>query len=660
MRPSWETFWKKGSSMACMFEELAPSELQRAFLSGLTPAEAPAIGLEISKRGLRRRPQMAAMVLSSRPQRWRALLNPLLQADGSFANGLNVSDLLPFIQPLKESNQWFEQAIWVEYTKPLRQHAGQPFLLFRRTCEPWTIDQLKKRLHQLHELFPTELQERLGFPSKSWWAALEALPLAGLDQLGLDISKEGGCWRFLFGVTQPQQLCADLGLATNLSNLLKPFPIGLALDSRRAIADRYSIEVFPHYRQKHSITSYPGEIPANASQWPQWPSHPALLPAKRLSKIMQFSVHAPSVSYGPQSLSMRGGLSHQKLVIESGEIIDHKAYVGVMVAAKRESLPSSPNPSNLSDETAAATHALTRLTMGNQWTGFALNPGASNRWVPLACLTLLAPWSRHPRLAETYLQQQQLLGEVLQNPRPIGYNDSTPADIDSSLWLRRYLSIQGRSSSPLLDAYLESGWRQESGITTYPDVRPISTYIKRVDGEMKGWGSSHDCVLANLASDSGLTNALHAMSLLRKRLKNKSFASFWWPLDGLMLSLLPRGSLRRSDVERVSNQNLAPAVEKTMPKENALALSTFSRCLMHLRHGTQTEQRDAQTDLDSLITSHENFENLLVMQLPDPECNEPISQTKWHWNGAMEGSLAPDPKGYLAAALLLAAQVRSK
>lgn len=643
-----------------MFDDLAPSNLQRAFLSGLTPAEAPAIGLELSKKGLRRRPQMAAMVLSSRPKRWRALLDPLLEADGSFADGLGVPDLLPFIQPLHGSKQWFEQAIWVEYTQPLRRHSGQPFLLFRRTCAPWDIGLLKKRLHQLHDLFPAELQTRIPFPSTMWWAALEALPLAGLDQLGLDINSKGGCWRFLFGVTQPQQLCADLGLATNLSKLLEPFPLGLALDSRRAIADRYSIEVFPHYRQKHSVTSYPGEIPANASQWPQWPSHPGLLPPKRLAKIMQFNVHSPSVDYGSQSLSMRGGLSHQKLVIESGEIIDHKAYVGVMVAAKRESPPSSPKPLDLSAETAAQTHALTRLTMGEQWTGFSLNPGTSDRWVPLACLTLLAPWREHPHLAETYQQQQQLMEDLLQNPLPVGYNQSTPTDIDSSLWLRRCLAIHGRSSSLSLDAYLESGWRPETGITTYPEVGPISAYIQRPDNEMKGWSTFHDCVLANLASDTQLPNAIQALSMLRQRLKNKEFASFWWPLDGLMLSLLPRGAIARSEVKRVSNQSLPPAVKATMPKENAMALTTFSRCLMQSRHGTQREQNEAQTELDSLITSPESFENLLVMQLPDPECNDPMAQTQWRWDGGMEGSLAPDPNGYLAAALLLAAQVRSK
>lgn len=375
---------------------------------------------------------------------------------------------------------------------------------------------------------------------------------------------------------------------------------------------------------------------------------------------MQFNVHAPSVDYGSQRLSMRGGLSHQKLVIESGEIIDHKAYVGVMVAAKRESPPSFPKPLDPPTETTAQTHALTRLTMGEQWTGFKLNPGASDRWVPLACLTLLAPWHDHPRLAETYQQQQKHLRDVLKNPRPVGYNQSTPADIDSSLWLRRCLVVLGRPSSLSLDSYLESGWRPGRGITTYPEVGPISAYIQQPDSELKGWNASHDCVLANLSSDKNLPNALQALSLLRQKLKNKDFTSFWWPLDGLMLSLLPRGSIARSDVERVSHQNLAPAVRATMPKENGLALTTFSRCLMLLRHGKQSEQSDAQSELDSLITSHESFENLLVMQLPDPECNDPHAQTKWHWDGAMEGSLAPDPKGYLAAALLLASQVRSK
>lgn len=659
MRPSWETFWKQGSSMASMLDDLAPSDLQRAFLGGLTPAEAPAFGLELSNKGLRRRPQMAAMVLSSRPQRWRALLDPLLQPDGGFADGLSVPDLLPFIQPLHRSTQWFEQAIWIEYTEPPRRHAGQPFLLFRKTCEPWDINLLKERLHQLHALFSPELQERILLPSKMWWESLEALPLAGLDQLGLDISCKSGCWRFLFGVTKPEQLCLDLGLSKNLSKSLLPFPLGLALNSRQNISDSYSVEVFPHYRQKHSITSYPGEIPADASQWPQWPTHPGLLPKRRLSKIMQFNVHSPSIPFGAQILSMRGGLSHQKLVFENGNIIDHKVYVGVMVAAKRKT-PTSPEALQQLQETAAQNHAITLLTMEQPWTGFALNPGASDRWVPFACLTLLAPWREDPRLAEAYRKQEELMQETLQNPHPVGYNQSTPADIDSSLWLRRCLAVLGRSSSPALDTYLVSAWRPGVGITTYPDVGPISTYIKHPSDQVKGWGSPHACVLANLASAAELPNSLQALSLLRQKLKANDFASYWWPLDGLMLSLLPRGVLTRSDVERVSHQRLGNEVEAKMPKEKAIALTTFSRCLMLLRHGTQSEQADAQAALDKLLTSHESFENLLVMQLPDPHQVEPSSQREWRWNGAMEGSLAPDPKGYLAAALLLAAQVRSK
>lgn len=660
MRGSWSTFWRDGSELANLFDSLAPSDLQRSFLAGLSPVEAPAIGLEVSRRGIRRKPQMAVLLLSRRLLRWRALLAPLLQADGSFAGGLQLTDLGPFFQSLHGEDVWFDQATWVEYTQPPRRGAGQPFLLFRRTTQPWSVAQMKLRLERIHVALPETLRQRLPLPSVDWWDAVDALPIDGLDQLGVDFSVESGCWRFLFGVSKPESLCSALRFPDDVTYALQGCPIALALDSRHRPVDRYAIEVFPRYRQEHTVTAYPGEVPAEPGQWPRWPEKSAYLPPKRLAALMRKSVHAPAVEFGVQTLSLRGGLSHQKLVVEAGELVDHKAYLGVMVAASRAKSHASYGGSTSSKNSPAVNHALDLLVEADRWTGFALNPGASDLWVPLACLTLLAPWRQHPRLRGAYARQCKSMKAILDAPAPVGYSQATPADSDSSLWLKRCLVALGLPSSSSLDAYLEEAWRPQVGIRTYATPQAIAAFIQRPTSALNGWCSPHDCVLANLAASLELPDATQALALLRGRLELNQFRSYWWPLDGLMLSLLPRGALPRFAVERVIAQQLSPAVRAQMPPDRAEGLLVFSRSLMQLVHGTSEEQQTALAKMDHLLISPKSFSELLVMQLPDPDCCDPRGQERWIWSGGMEGALAPEDQGCLAAALLLAAQVRSR
>ena len=659
MRGSWATFWRDGSDLAELFEGLAPSALQRTFLTGLTPVEAPAIGLEVSRRGLRRRPQMAALLLSRRLARWRSLLAPLLEPDGSFAGGLHLNDLTPLIHSLPGEESWFEPATWVEYTQPPRRRAGQPFLLFRSTTEPWPLARLKRRLQHLHAAFPQVLQERLRLPAAEWFAALEALPLAGLDQLGIDLSPDSGSWRFLFGVTEPERLCSKLEFSDQMASAMESCPIGLALDSRHLPADRYAIEVFPRYRQEHTITSYPGEIPADASQWPLWPAHSALLPQTRLAGLIRHSVHDPAVAFGSQTLALRGGLSHQKLVVESGELVDHKAYLGVIVAASRGNPGAVGNRSQAEPNSSAVDHAITLLANSSTWTGFDLNPGPSDRWVPLACLALLSPWRQHPRLRDVYDHQLELMRPVLDQPAPVGYSQTTPVDVDSSLWLKRCLIALDWPSSSALDRFLDEAWNPQRGVSTYPAPDQIAAYIQCPTASLKGWCAPHDCVLTNLATTPQLSHAHQALSLLRDRLRSGDFISYWWPLDGLMLSLLPRGALPRDAVERVISQQFDRLAKAKIPLTRP-RLMTFSRSLMQLVHGTTEEQKHAFQELDRLITSPHSFSNLMVMQLPDPDCLDPKAQRSWLWAEGLQGSLAPDAQGCLAAALMLSAQVRSR
>lgn len=647
MRATWQSFWTDDSPIEELFSTLSPSTFQRQFLQGLTPVDAPAIGLEVSKRGLRRRPHLAAWVLNGRVQRWTNVLQPLLCADGRFASGLQISDLLPFLQ----AQDVFRPEAWLELTQPPRRQAGQSFLLFRQTLKELPPAELRQQLEALHGQLTPSLQQRLPLPDVDWWSALDALPVAGVEQVGLDLDPQGSGWRFLFAVSDQEALLEAITFPVALRAGLEAFPLALALESRHSVQERYALEVFPRYRHTHTIVGYPGEVPADASQWPVWPVHEALLPARRLQQLMQASVHVPSVSYGANNLALRGGLSHQKVVVEAGIPVDHKAYLGVMVTGSK-----AASESRSPFECAIAWLA----GASDGWCGFALSPGASDQWVPLACLTLLAPWRDDARLSAAYAKQVDQLESLLGEPRPVGYSHQTPADLDSSIWLRRCLLALQRPSTEALDQFLAEGWVDGHGIRTYSDSQAIADFIHRPAEELSGWCSLHDCVLANWAADPALPQAAQALQQLRDRLQQEQFGAYWWPLDALVLSLMPRGSLPRGVIEACLNQSLTPAVAAVMPGVERERVLRFSRALMLLRHGTAEEQQDGHAVLEALIDSPEAFRNLLVMQLPDPECTDPTTQNAWRWNGPMEGCLAPDPLGYLAAALVVSVQERSR
>ena len=640
-----------------MLAPLAPSAVQRQFLQGLTPVDAPAIGLELSRRGLRRRPHMAAWLLSSRFKRWSTLLQPLIKTDGTFASGLNLEDLQPFIQ----SPDIFHQETWLEYTQPPRSHSGQPFLLFRHTRQPLGIKELRTRLEDLHGRLSERLQQRLSLPEEDWWKSLQQLSVAGADQVGIDLDPVHGGWRFLFGVTEPVALMEGLHFPAPLRTGLEAFPLALAMDSRRVTSERYALEVFPRYRLNNTIIGYPGEIPSDPDQWPVWPSHPALIAQSRLKALMQASVHQPSLAYGAKQVALRGGLSHQKLVVEDGELVDHKVYLGVMVTASKAVQEASVSAPERDRSSSPVDHAFQWLSQAaDGWFGFALSPGRSDQWVPLACLTLLAQCRDHPRLQSAYSRQCQVLEPLLNDPQPVGYSRFTPTDLDSSIWLRRCLLALQRPSSAALDSFLASGWIGDVGICTYSNPRPIAAFVHRQPAEMSGWCAPHDCVLANWAADPSMPNAIGALQHLRDRLHQGHFRSYWWPLDGLALSLLPRGSLTRAVVQACLQQTFCPAVAEALPPLHAERFLNFNRGLLLLRHGTFAEQQQGEALMAALIRTPADFRDLLVMQLPQPDQLDPAAEVQWVWEGGMEGALAADQEGYLAAALLLATQVRSR
>jgi len=654
MSPTWRQLWHHHPELEALFAPLKPSAAQLALIADLSPLDVPAFGLELSSLARQRRPQLALLLLSRRIQRWRQLFADYLRPDGGLAPGI----ALEAIQPLIANQPWLQPDTWLEWTATPRRSQGSGFMLFRRLAASPGVQELEAFCLAQCELLSPALRQRVGVPSGAWFEALRRLPLGGLDQWGLSVDPATCGWRVLFSSDQPAAVVEACGLSAVVRRFLAGSPLQFSFDSRWLPPEACAVEVLPHYRRASTVTAYPGEVPTGLDQWPAWPDQPVFWAARRYRRLVEGSVHLPSSAVLGRSLGLRGGLSHQKLVIRAGEVVDHKLYVGLMLSqfraaeAPRASSPASTRSHTASREALIAL-AAQRLSEATEcWFGFPLHPGASNLWIPLACLLLAAPAKDQPALAGTYQRMQALMAPVLEAAIPIGYATGCPPDLDSTLWLLRCRLALGYGPSAGLESWVAAAW-SDAGLPTYPQGAEIAAFIQQPLADVAGWCSPHDCVTSHLAADPELRGALQALRLVRQKLGSSTFGSYWWPLDGMALVLLPRGSLPASVVQGVAQQQLSRPCCAAMPPGQAQRFELFVRALMLLRHGSQQQQQQALVACASLIRQPSDFGALLVMQVPEPVRRRAAQQPGWIWNGRQQGALVSDPYGYFAASLLL-------
>ena len=326
MHPDWNSFWTGESHFEKLFGAFSPSTFQRRFLQQLKPIEVPALALELSKVGLRRRPEFAISLLSSRLRRWENLLKPLLHKEGTFASGLRVKDIEPFLHA-----QNFYPETWLAMHEAPREHGGQPFELFRQTAKPVAPKTIRRELEKLHSQLNSAIQERLPLPTHEWWLAVEKLPLTETVQVGLHLSHSSSRWNIVFKVNQTKTLLEQINTPTDLGDCLKEFPATISMDSRFNADQHYCLNIYPLKKPEQKTVDYSGEFAGDSCQWPAWPAHANLLPNSRLSAIAKSSIYEPSVNYGKQKIAIHGGLSHQSIVVRQGKLIDHRACVKAMV-----------------------------------------------------------------------------------------------------------------------------------------------------------------------------------------------------------------------------------------------------------------------------------------------------------------------------------------
>lgn len=626
---SWSNLWATHAELATLIDQAKSSDLQRRFLGGLSPLQVPAIGFEVSKKGIRCRPQIAAMLITDRPKQFQAILQPWLPEE-SFA------DLAGWVRSREE----FQPDTWIEWPKSLRTGArSEAFMLFRRPSQSWNLQALPKLLNELHAEMPPNVRSILPIPSEEWWTSLFSLPLGILDQLGLDFSGDRPSWRFLFDIRDREALFGKLRLSEPWQRCIEEHPLQFACSSHSDPVCSCGLEVLPLYRKTRTVTNYPGQVPAHADQWPVWPSHAALLPNKKLLAWMNTSVHLHRISVADIPVGVRGGLSHQKLVLDSGEVVDHKAYLGVVITRPLVS---------------PADHAIDHLSRDKPaWNGFDLSIGSSDVWIPIACLTLVEPLRNHPRLSDAFDANEDAVIDCLSNPAPVGYNRKAPVDLDSTLWLMRYLDTCGRPASLSCERLISDAMGSYGSLTTYLEPQEISRFINLPEDQVLGWCAKHDCVTANLASSASLSGSSLALAYVRSKLQEGDFISYWWPLKTMVLSLLPRGSLPRRVVRGVLEEDYSDNIKSVVPEPIALRSRQFLDSLFMLRHGTVAEQDAGESKLHQLIQSPDDFKNLLLMQLPEPNIVDPGTQKRWTFNGLYEGSIVVDRYGFFAASMVL-------
>ena len=331
MHPGWNSFWTDGTHFEKLFGAFSPSIFQRRFLQQLKPIEVPALALELSSAGLRRRPEFAISLLSSRLRRWENLLQPLLHKEGTFASGLKIKDIEPFLH----LQDLFYPETWLAMHEAPREHGGQPFELFRQTASPVATKTIRRELGKLHSQLNSAIQERLPLPTHEWWLAIEKLPLTETEQVGLHLSHASSWWNIVFKAKQTKLLHEKINTPTDLQDCLEGFPITISMDSRFNADQYYCLNIYPIKKPEHKALDNSGDLEGDSCQWPAWPAHANLLPKSRLNAIAKSSICQPSIDYGKQKIAIHGGVSHQSIVVRQGKLIDHRACAKVMVKSTK-------------------------------------------------------------------------------------------------------------------------------------------------------------------------------------------------------------------------------------------------------------------------------------------------------------------------------------
>ena len=208
------------------------------------------------------------------------------------------------------------------------------------------------------------------------------------------------------------------------------------------------------------------------------------------------------------------------------------------------------------------------------WNAFRLRPGGSGYWTTAAALLALASASNRFTKKPAWLAQAQNIGwDFLKADRflkPIGFNQATPCDADSTIWLARALTSNINSSgtsnqqdpkrdwlNTCLD-FIESHIDKEANkVCTYKEEDGILDFVNRQCNK-SSWLNPHDCVTANaiaLGKELAETSSHAEHQNAARKLLNltKGEQAFWWTTNKIIPALLKEKETNEQLILRVPN-----------------------------------------------------------------------------------------------------------
>lgn len=151
------------------------------------------------------------------------------------------------------------------------------------------------------------------------------------------------------------------------------------------------------------------------------------------------------------------------------------------------------------------------------WDAFTLRPGGSSLWTTASALTALGKAELILKQKPIWLLRCTRRGwkylEETANMKPIGFNELTPCDADSTCWMAHAIVYRIANIAHISDSS-ESEWllkwlhicinylvshvdQKRNGVRTYIAEDGIMEYINR-QGHSSSWLDVHNCVTANV------------------------------------------------------------------------------------------------------------------------------------------------------------------
>ena len=274
----------------------------------------------------------------------------------------------------------------------------------------------------------------------------------------------------------------------------------------------------------------------------------------------------------------------------------------------------------------------------NFWLDFQLMPGQSNIWISALVIAL----TQKVKCDTLLSMREESLKQLISNDsliNGVGYNQFTPSDADSSIWLARAIKSCSRKIPVELVDYIQRHVKKDNLVSTYISSDKVDNFIGLDIMQCSGWLSSHACVGTNYM-------CLEPKSKLAQ-LPNISLSSYWWPTDSYQYGFADSSLFSKIGELFEHPQTFIPSFEDSLGSEDLFFAKNFVRLIHSLVH-------DNMKDLSHLIEvymSHPTHNCWMI--LPDPSHQHRMQTQSWLINGLIQGAASTDINGNFGAALLL-------